>query len=48
MGLLAGMDFLAIVISQMVRARPRSKKRVTSSVDVFLKSYAAEDYSNED
>ncbi len=28
LGLLAGMDFLAIVISQMVRARPRSKNEL--------------------
>lgn len=48
LGLLAGMDFLAIVISQMVPSEAEIKKRVTSSVDVFLKSYAAEDYSNED
>lgn len=48
LGLLAGMDFLAIVISQMVPSEADIKKRVTSSVDVFLKYYAAEERSNED
>jgi TetR/AcrR family transcriptional regulator, mexJK operon transcriptional repressor len=48
LGLLAGMDFLAIVISQIVPSEAEIKKRVKSSVDVFLKSYSAQDYSHED
>jgi TetR/AcrR family transcriptional repressor of mexJK operon len=47
LGLLAGMDFLAIVISQIVPSEAEIKKRVTSSVDVFLRSYAIEEHSDE-
>ena len=41
-GLLIGMDFLAIVVSQVVPTEADIKKRIASGIDVFLKSYAAE------
>lgn len=41
-GLLIGMDFLAIVVSQVVPTEADIKKRIASAIDVFLKSYAAE------
>lgn len=47
LGLLAGMDFLAIVISQMVPSESEIKKRSTSAVDVFLNSYSAVEKNHE-
>lgn len=47
LGLLAGMDFLAIVISQMVPSESEIKKRTTSAIDVFLNSYAAVEQNHE-
>lgn len=41
-GLLTGIDFLAIIVSQQVPTEAEIKKRVVAAIDVFLKFYAAE------
>lgn len=46
-GLLAGMDFLAIVISQVIPSESEIKKRTTSAIDVFLNTYAAVEQGHE-
>jgi AcrR family transcriptional regulator len=46
-GLLGGMDFLAIVISQVVPSESEIKKRTASAIDVFLNSYAAVEQGHE-
>lgn len=47
LGLLIGMDFLAIVVSQTPPSETELKKRIASAVDVFLKSYAVEEHDHE-
>jgi TetR/AcrR family transcriptional regulator, mexJK operon transcriptional repressor len=39
-GLLVGMDFLPILISQIVPSQAEIKKRVASAVEVFFRAYA--------
>lgn len=46
-GLLAGMDFLAIVISQVIPSEAEIRKRIASAIDVFLNSYAVEEQDHE-
>lgn len=46
-GLLTGMDFLAIVISQVIPSESEIRKRTTSAVDVFLNTYAAVEQGHE-
>jgi TetR/AcrR family transcriptional regulator, mexJK operon transcriptional repressor len=46
-GLLAGMDFLAIIISQVVPSEAEIRKRIASAIDVFLNSYAVEAQDHE-
>ncbi len=46
-GLLTGMDFLSIIISQMVPSESELKRRIESAVDVFMNSYAATEHKHE-
>jgi TetR/AcrR family transcriptional repressor of mexJK operon len=46
-GLLTGMDFLAMVISQVVPSESEIKKRIASAIDVFMKSYAVAEHNHE-
>jgi AcrR family transcriptional regulator len=46
-GLLTGMDFLAIIISQLVPSEAEIKKRISSAIDVFLNTYAAPEHEHE-
>lgn len=46
-GLLIGMDFLAIVVSQVVPNEAEIKRRITSAIDVFLNSYAVAEQNHE-
>lgn len=47
LGLLIGMDFLAIVVSQAAPSEGEIKKRIASAVDVFLKFYAVAEHDHE-
>ncbi|MCU0720312.1 MAG: TetR/AcrR family transcriptional regulator [Pirellula sp.] len=46
-GLLTGMDFLAMVISQHVPSEVEIKKRISAAIDVFLNSYSAQEREHE-
>ena len=46
-GLLTGMDFLAIIISQIVPSESEIKKRIASAIGVFLNSYAVTEHQHE-
>ena len=46
-GLLTGMDFLAIIISQLVPSDAEIKKRTAAAIDVFLNTYAAPEHEHE-
>jgi TetR/AcrR family transcriptional repressor of mexJK operon len=46
-GLLTGMDFLAIIISQLVPSEAEIKKRISSAIDVFLNTYAVPEHEHE-
>jgi TetR/AcrR family transcriptional repressor of mexJK operon len=46
-GLLIGMDFLAIVVSQVVPTEADIKRRIASAIDVFLNSYAVAEHHHE-
>lgn len=46
-GLLTGIDFLTIVISQHVPSEAELKKRIAAAVDVFLNSYAVPEHEHE-
>jgi TetR/AcrR family transcriptional regulator, mexJK operon transcriptional repressor len=46
-GLLSGMDFLAIIISQVVPSEAETRKRIASAIDVFLNSYAVKEHKHE-
>jgi TetR/AcrR family transcriptional regulator, mexJK operon transcriptional repressor len=46
-GLLIGMDFLTIVVSQDVPSEAEIKKRIASAIDVFLNTYAASEHEHE-
>jgi hypothetical protein len=41
LGLLAGIDFLSIIISQQLPSKAELKKRIASAIDVFLNFYAS-------
>ncbi len=47
LGLLAGLDFLSIVISQVVPSESDIKKRIASAIDVFMNSYAVKEHKHE-
>ncbi|MDX1930034.1 MAG: TetR/AcrR family transcriptional regulator [Pirellulaceae bacterium] len=46
-GLLTGMDFLAIIISQVVPSEAEIKKRIISAIDIFLNSYGLAEHKHE-
>jgi AcrR family transcriptional regulator len=46
-GLLTGMDFLAIIISQLVPSEAEINKRISSAIDVFLNTYAVPEHEHE-
>ncbi len=46
-GLLIGMDFLTIVVSQDVPSEAEIKKRISSAIDVFLNTYAVPEHEHE-
>ncbi len=46
-GLLIGMDFLTVVVSQDVPSEAEIKKRIASAIDVFLNTYAASEHEHE-
>ncbi|XZE35617.1 TetR/AcrR family transcriptional regulator [Pirellulaceae bacterium SH501] len=47
LGLLIGMDFVAMVVSQIVPNEAEIKKRISSAIDVFLNTYAVPEESHE-
>ncbi len=46
-GLLLGMDFLTMVVSQVVPNEAEIKKSIASAIDVFLNTYAVAEHNHE-
>jgi TetR/AcrR family transcriptional regulator, mexJK operon transcriptional repressor len=46
-GLLIGMDFLTIIVSQVVPTDAEIKRRIASAIEVFLNSYAVAEHHHE-